>query len=126
MVNALSRSPPGMTVAEFLAWLRDRTGRKFQLVDGEVRVMSPARGRLQSTLARLIGNGLSAYCKIPSVREIAVVHSARVLVELLRRRPEGGGPEQTDNIGGSGPFSLESIAFSCPLSDIHARTHLGN
>jgi hypothetical protein len=31
-----------MTAAEFLAWPGDGTGRKFQLVDAEVRAMSPA------------------------------------------------------------------------------------
>src|SRR5262245_8276192 len=42
MPNTLRKPPPSMTVADFLAWPGDGTGRKFQLVDGEVRAMSPA------------------------------------------------------------------------------------
>ena len=52
-----------MTVAEFLAWPGDGTGRKFQLVDGELRAMSPGsatHGTIQSNLSRLIGNLLVA------------------------------------------------------------------
>ena len=42
MSNTLRKPPLSMTVAEFLAWPGDGTGRKFQLVDGEARAMSPA------------------------------------------------------------------------------------
>jgi Uma2 family endonuclease len=41
MINTLRKLPPQMTVDEFLDWPGDGTGRKFQLVDGEVRVMAP-------------------------------------------------------------------------------------
>jgi Uma2 family endonuclease len=194
MPNTLRKPPPSMTVADFLAWPGDGTGRKFQLVDGEVRAMSPSsttHGRIQSSLARLIGNNLSArgspcdvitepgvatrvhastnvrvpdlgvtctpdtagerlipdpvllieilspsnfaetwenvwsYCTIPTVREIAVVHSTRVLVELLRREPDGHWPKEPENFGAAGTLLFESISFSCPLSEVYARTHLG-
>jgi Uma2 family endonuclease len=42
MPNTLRKQLPSMTVAEFLAWQGDGRGRKFQLVDGEVRAMAPA------------------------------------------------------------------------------------
>ena len=194
MPNTVRKPPPSMTVADFLAWPGDGTGRKFQLVDGEVRAMSPgstAHGRIQSTLARLIGNALLAraspcdvhngaggrhpracrhqcaragrgryvharypwraapagpgfadrdplptntadtwenvwsYCTIPSVREIAIVHSTRALAELLRRGPDGHWPEETEKIGPGGTLVLQSIQFSCPLTDVYARTDLG-
>jgi Uma2 family endonuclease len=54
---ALSR----ITVEEFLDWPGDGTGRKFQLIDGEPQAMAPAsttHGRIQATLARLLGNHL--------------------------------------------------------------------
>jgi Uma2 family endonuclease len=54
---ALSR----MTVEEFLDWPGDGTGRTHQLVDGEPQAMAPAsitHGRVQATLARLLGNHL--------------------------------------------------------------------
>jgi Uma2 family endonuclease len=41
MHNALSTRPRPMTVAEFLEWPGDGTGRRFELVDGELRPMSP-------------------------------------------------------------------------------------
>jgi len=55
---ALSR----ITVEEFLDWPGDGTGRKFQLIDGEPQAMAPAsstHGRIQATLARLLGNHLA-------------------------------------------------------------------
>jgi Putative restriction endonuclease len=75
------------TVADFLAWPGDGTGRKFQLVDGEVRAMSPASA-VHSVIQGTWENVWS-YCTIPSVQEIAIVHSARVLAEMLRRGPDG-------------------------------------
>jgi Uma2 family endonuclease len=194
MPNTVRKPPPSMTVADFLAWPGDGTGRKFQLVDGEVRAMSPAshtHGRIRSTLARLVGNALMAraspcdvitesgvmtrvradinmrvpdvavtctpdtpgeqalpdpvllieilsptnvaetgtnvwsYCTIPSVREIAIVHSTRVLAEVLRRGPDGHWPEETEKVRPGDTLSFASIQFSCPLADVYARTHLG-
>jgi len=194
MPNTLRKPPPTMTVADFLDWPGDGTGRKLQLVDGEVRAMSPGsvtHGIIQATLARLIGNSLAkrggpcrivtepavatrvraninvrvpdlgvtctpdvqgqqllpdpvllfeilspgntadtwdnvwSYCTIPSVREIAIVHSTRTLVELLRRGPDGHWPEEPEEIGPDSTLRLESIDFACPLSDVYAQTHLG-
>ena len=194
MPDTLLKSPPSMTVADFLAWPGDGTGRRFQLVDGDVRAVSPGsttHGRIQSRLANLIDSSLSAraspcdvltepgvatrvraninvrvpdlgvtcapdsvgeqllpdpvllieilsptnvadawenvwsYCIIPCVREIAVVHSTRVLVELLRRGPDGHWPEETEKIGPGATLTFESIEFSCPLAEVYARTHLG-
>jgi hypothetical protein len=65
-----------------------------------------------------------SYTTIPSVREIVVVHSTRILVELLRRGGDGNWPEEPEEIGPGGALLLESIAFSCPLSDVYAQTHL--
>lgn len=190
----LSELPPTpMTVAEFLAWPGDGTGRKFELVDGEPRPMSPGsptHGTIQMTLGALIRDVLVAaggrcrvvgepgvitriraqmnmrvpdlgvsctadapdqltlpdpvvlieilspgnvretwenvwsYTTIPSVREIAIVHSTRVLAELLRRGPDGHWPEEPERIGADGPLRLDSIAFACPLPKVYAQTHL--
>jgi Uma2 family endonuclease len=189
MVNTLSKPPPTMTVADF----RDGTGRKFQLVDGEVRAMpigSVARGLIHTDLICLIANHMAAagspgcvmsrppvvprvragtnmrlpvlavtaaadrtdsyaakdpillieilspgnaadtwdnvwsYCTIPSVQEIAIVHSTSVLVELLRRGADGHWPEQPEEIGAGGMLRLESVGFACSLSDVYAQTHL--
>jgi len=180
-----SELPPAMTVAEFLAWAGDGTGRKFQLVDGELRAMSPGsatHGTIQMTLGALIREtlveaggrcrvvgepglitrvrsqvnmrvpdlGISctpdaagqqalpdpivlieilspgntretwenvwSYTTIPSVREIAVVHSTRVLVEMLRRGTDGHWPEGPEEVGPDGSLRLESIGFACRLA----------
>jgi Uma2 family endonuclease len=181
-----------MTVAEFLDWPGDGTGRRFQLVDGELRAMSPGsatHGTIQATVIRLIGNALIAagsrarvvgepgvitqtrayidlrvpdvgvtgvadapgqrtlpdpvvlieilspsnaadtwdnvwaYTTIPSVREIVVVHSTRVLAEVLRRGADGRWPAET-KIGAEGSLRLDSIGVACPLPQVYAQTHL--
>ena len=193
MQEALDRLPPTMTVAEFLDWPGDGSGRKFQLVDGELRAMSPGsatHGTIQATLIRLIGNTLVegggryrvigepgvitrirshvnlrvpdlgvtatpdapdhrtmpdpivlieilspsntadtwdnvwAYTTIPTVHEIVVVHSTRVLAEVLRRGPDGQWPEATEKIGRDGELHLDSIGFACPMPNVYAQTHL--
>ena len=60
----------------------------------------------------------------PSVREIVVVHSTRVMAELLRRGSDGNWPAEPEEIGADGTLRLESIDFVCSLPDIYAQTHL--
>jgi Uma2 family endonuclease len=50
-----------MTVTEFLRWPGDGTGRRFELVDGQLRAMAPTRdihGTIQANLTILLGNHL--------------------------------------------------------------------
>jgi len=193
MHETLTKLPSTMTVARFLAWPGDGTGRRFQLVDGELRAMSPGsttHGTIQITLGRLIGNALidaKSHCRvvgepgvitrirshlnmrvpdlgirctadapgqqtlpdpialikilspsnasdtwdnvwdyttIPSVLEILVVHSTRVLAELLRRGADGHWPEEPEEIGADGTLRLESIGFGCGLREAYVQTHL--
>jgi hypothetical protein len=65
-----------------------------------------------------------SYTTIPTVREIAVVHSTRVLVELLRRDGDGNWPAEPEEIGPKDALRLDSIGFVCPLIDVYAQTHL--
>jgi len=65
-----------------------------------------------------------SYTTIPSVREIVIVHSTRVLAELLRRGADNNWPEEPEEIGSDGTLRLESVAFSCPLRAAYAQTHL--
>jgi hypothetical protein len=58
------------------------------------------------------------------VREIVVVHSTRVMAELLRRDAEGNWPAEPDEIGSDDTLRLDSIGFGCPLPAIYAQTHL--
>jgi Uma2 family endonuclease len=187
------RKPPPMTVADFLDWPGDGSGRKYQLVDGELRAMSPGsttHGTIQANLSyelrrslleqnskcrvvsepavatrvranvnmrvpdlgvtctpdapgqqtlpdpilliEILSPGNSAdtwdnvwsYTTIPTVREIAVVHSTRVLVELLRRDSDGNWPAEPEEIGPKDTLRLDSIGFACALADVYAQTHL--
>jgi Uma2 family endonuclease len=193
MPNALRQLPRSMTVAQFLDWPGDGSGRTFQLIDGELRAMSPGsatHGTIQANLCLLIGNALRAsasgcrivtepgvitrlrpdinmrvpdlgvtrtadapgqqalpdpialievlspgnaadtwdnvwaYTTIPSVREIAVVHSTRVLAEVLRRGEDGHWPVAPEQIGADGALRLESIGVAFVLREAYAQTHL--
>jgi Uma2 family endonuclease len=193
MPDALRKLPRTMTVAEFLDWPGDGSGRTFQLVDGELRPMSPGsatHGTIQANLCWLIRSALAAsgsgyrivtepgvitrtrpdknmrvpdlgitqtadapgqqampdpialvevlspgnaadtwdnvwaYTTIPSVREIAVVHSTRVLAELLHRGADGHWPQTPEQIGADATLRLESIAVAFRLREAYAQTHL--
>ena len=65
-----------------------------------------------------------AYTTIPSVREIAVVHSTRVLAEVLRRGADGHWPAEPEAIGGEDMLRLESIGVAFALREAYAQTHL--
>ena len=192
MHNALRKLPRSMTVAQFLDWPGDGSGRTFQLVDGELRAMSPGsatHGTIQANLCWLIRTALMAsgsgcrivtepgvitrirpdinvrvpdlgvtrtadapgqqalpdpialievlspgnasdtwdnvwaYTTVPSVREIAVVHSTRVLAEVLRCGADGHWPEP-EQIDADDMLRLESIAVAFPLREAYAQTHL--
>ncbi len=64
MSVAYAQPPTRMTVAEFLQWdSGDRSGRRWQLRDGEPEAMAPGsltHGAIQSELGRLLGNYLIA------------------------------------------------------------------
>jgi Uma2 family endonuclease len=65
-----------------------------------------------------------AYTTIPSVREIVVVHSTRVLAEVLRRDANGQWPAETEKIGRDGTLRLDSIGFACRMPEVYAHRHL--
>jgi Uma2 family endonuclease len=64
-----------------------------------------------------------AYTTIPSVREILVVRSASIGVELLRRNDDGTWPERPDAID-DGELVLASIGFRANLIDLYRTTRL--
>jgi Uma2 family endonuclease len=65
-----------------------------------------------------------SYTTIPTVREIAVVHSTRALVELLRRDGDGNWPAEPEEIGSEDTLRFDSIGFACALAEVYAQTHL--
>jgi len=64
-----------------------------------------------------------AYTSIPSVREILVLHSNRMGAELLRRKSDGGWPEEPEHIT-VGDLMLDSIGFRIAMIELYARTGL--
>jgi len=92
MAGTLRKPPPPMFVADFLDWPGDGSGRKFQLVDGEPRAMSPGsatHGTIQMTQGRLIGNTLieaKSPCRIVSEPGVAT----RVRTNINLRVPDLG------------------------------------
>jgi Uma2 family endonuclease len=68
-----------------------------------------------------------AYASIPSVKEIAVFHSVRLGVELLRRGIDGGEgafwPE-TPALIEKGDVTFESVGFSFPVAVAYRTTRL--
>lgn len=63
------------------------------------------------------------YTTIPTVREILVLHSAVIKVELLRREADQSWPERAETIE-TGDLVLESIGFRAPLADIYRTSRL--
>ena len=184
---------PSMTADDFLAWPGDGTGRKHQLVDGEVRSMSPAshtHAVIQANLAYLLisavraanlplqvvtegavipglnasnnvrvpdlavtatpdergqqaipdpvllvevlspGNqddtrdNVWAYATLPSVQEIVVLHSTRVLAEVHRRDPAGAWLPDPAYSGLGERLSLASVELDGAVEDAYRSTWL--
>jgi Uma2 family endonuclease len=193
-MNSLARRPgPHMTADDFLAWPGDGSGRTFQLVDGEVRAVSPAshtHAAIQARLAFLLwqaveasglplqvvtegavipglnaatnvrvpdllitatpdqrgqqaipdpllvvevlspGNlddtrdNVRACATLPSVQEIAVLHSTRMLAEVHRRDHAGIWESNPEFIGQGEALRLRSAALHCALEDVYRGTWL--
>lgn len=88
MATAQRQVPQTMTADEFLAWPGDGVGGRYQLVDGEVRAMSPAsttHGAIQGNLARHLGNHLDVPgnpCRVVTEPAIEVRVRARSNVRV--------------------------------------------
>lgn len=193
-MNTTWRKPlPFMTADDFLAWPGDGTGRTFQLVDGEVRPVSPAstvNGGIQANLAFLLkaalradGSSLSvvteaaiipalnagtnvrvpdlavtaalleriqqelpepcliieilspgnqddtrdnirAYATLPSVQEMAVLYSTRLLAEVHRRDASGAWLPNPETVAADGRLRLPSVGFDVPLAEAYEGTWL--
>lgn len=65
-----------------------------------------------------------AYTTIPSVRELLVVHSTRMEIELLRRGPDGHWPDSPATLKAPDQLELAGIGFTVPVADIYRTTAL--
>jgi|SRR5581483_10632819 len=100
MPEGLRSTPLAMTAADFLAWPGDGTGRRYQLVDGEVRAISigpVARGIIQTNFCYLFGKHFDAMgspyralvrpCIAPRIRASLNVRCAALGVTAARDEP---------------------------------------
>ena len=193
MSHSTARSRLPETAQEFLEWPGDGGANRYQLIDGEVRAMSPStvfHSRIQARLASAIDQRLSAldggcqvlteaavqprmqsefnvrvpdlvvtcaalvagqiviedpillieilspsnraktwtnvwaYTTIPSVREIVVVHSTRVEVQILRPSTDRIWPDAPETILKGGHLRFTSIGFEGSIETIYAGTPL--
>ena len=67
---------------------------------------------------------IRAYMLIASVREILVIHTASVRVEVLWRGADGWWPDDVTAIT-EGAFTLASIGLNVPLSALYRRSGVG-
>ena len=67
---------------------------------------------------------IRAYATLPTIRELIVVHSTRMTVELLRKGEDGAWPANPTMITDSGRVELKSVGLELPLAEIYAGTHL--
>ena len=193
-MNTIWRKPlPHMTADDFLAWPGDGTGRTFQLVDGEVRAVSPAstaHGGIQANLAFLLKSALRAagsslhvvteaaiipalnagtnvrvpdlavtaallersqqdlpeplliievlspgnqddtrdniraYATLPSVQEMVVLYSTRLLAEVHRRDAHGTWLPNPETVAADGRLRLPSVGLDVPLTEAYEGTWL--
>lgn len=63
------------------------------------------------------------YTSLPTVREILVVHSDEIAVELLRRQADGSWPAQPLPVR-EGTLTLECIEFGCDVAEFYRATRL--
>ncbi|MDX2157832.1 MAG: Uma2 family endonuclease [Hyphomicrobiaceae bacterium] len=64
------------------------------------------------------------YSTIPSVREIIVLHSTRVLAEVLRRDSDGNWPMDPEDVGPDSELRLETVGLALLLREAYVGTYL--
>lgn len=184
--------PSVMTLEQFLAWPGDGSGRKYELVDGIPRAMSPAsatHGLIQNSIGSAFRvhikasklpcragtempvvppmkarknarvpdisvvcgprtdspvaenpvliveimspsneedtwESIRALAPLLSIREIMVVQSERIGVEVYRRMPDGNWLAEAEEYGAGETIKLKTLGLSLPISEIYEETHL--
>lgn len=67
---------------------------------------------------------IRAYATLPSVKELVVVHSTRMRIELLRRGEAGDWPANPTLIEDGGLVHFDVIDLTVPIAEVYRRTHL--
>jgi Uma2 family endonuclease len=109
--------------------------RNYRIPDVCVTCAAPALGLMVSEPVLLVeiltpSNAMAtraniwADTTIPSVRDLLVVDSTRIEVELLRRRPDSMWSEQPDMLEANAILTLRCIEFSVVLTALHRTSAL--
>lgn len=69
-------------------------------------------------------SNIALYSTIPSVREILIVDSREIAVQVLRRGADGSWPSEPEVVGPSSTVMLTSIGLESPVSEVYLGTHL--
>lgn len=89
------------------------------VADPVLLVEVPSPGKQDDTR-----DNVRAYATLPSVREIAVLHSTRLLAEVDRRDPTGNWLPDPDLAGPGDRLRLPSVGLDCPIEDVYRGTWL--
>ena len=69
-------------------------------------------------------DNVRAYATLPSVREIAVLHSTRILAEVHRRGPDGTWAADPELVGPGERLSLAGVGLDRAIEDAYTGTWL--
>ena len=83
-----------------------------------VEILSPGNRSLTR-------NNVRAYATLPGVREILVVHTSRIELEVFRRDSAGAWPDAPETIKGGGRLRLHTVGLECPVERVYVRPSLG-
>jgi Uma2 family endonuclease len=149
MVALRKRLPPRMTVDEFLVWDADdtagspcrvitapgivpkvRANENFRVPDLGVTCVPPSGSVMTNEPVLLIEilspsneaqtrSNVWAYTTVPSVREILLVRSTRMEVELLRRGDDGHWPDVAAVLRPPQALELVSVDFATPVAALY-------
>lgn len=82
-----------------------------------IEVLSPSN-------AADIWDNVRNYMTVPSVREIAIIHSTRVFAELLVRDADGAWPNDPVALKGRDTLLFDSLAFEMKVAAAYLGTYL--
>jgi Uma2 family endonuclease len=81
---------------------------------------------LSPTNASDTWSNIPLYATLPSVMEILIVDSAKVVAEILRRDSNGHWPKEPEPVTAGAMLRLDSIDCTLALSEIYRGTHLAS
>ena len=69
-------------------------------------------------------SNIALYATVPSVREILIVDSREIAVQVIRRSADGNWPAEPELVGPGSTVMLTSIGLELAVSEVYRGTHL--